>query len=119
MFRQSGIAAAFSKSILRSPNVFQSLAGHNINASSTLAGIMFTGEMFSQYGEYALMITMNNRELEVYGGITDNPETLLTRCPTFDYVMLSRTAPFLALRCQTQASGRLAAESSTVRFGAQ
>ncbi|HBX5337697.1 TPA: hypothetical protein MH415_22925, partial [Klebsiella pneumoniae] len=59
---------------------------------STLAGIPFTGKMFSQYGEYALMITLNNGVLKVYSGMTDSPETLLTGCPAFDYVMLGRNS---------------------------
>ncbi|MDR4740395.1 hypothetical protein PAH44_24710, partial [Klebsiella pneumoniae] len=28
----------------------------------------------------------------VYSGMTDNPETLLTGCPAFDYVMLGRNS---------------------------
>ncbi|HBY4270158.1 TPA: hypothetical protein MIT95_26880 [Klebsiella pneumoniae] len=48
--------------------------------------------MFTQYGEYALMITLNNMALEVYSGITDNPETLLTGCSTFYFVMLGRNS---------------------------
>ncbi|HDY9268937.1 TPA: hypothetical protein RRJ31_000330 [Klebsiella pneumoniae] len=75
-----------------SSNAFQSLAAHNINAGSTLAGIPFTGKMFSQYGDYALMITLNNGVLKVYSGMTDTPETLLTGCPAFDYVMLGRNS---------------------------
>ncbi|MEK9030481.1 hypothetical protein P2R65_17845 [Escherichia coli] len=75
-----------------SSNAFQSLAAHNINSGSTLVGIPFTGKMFSQYGEYALMITVNNGVLKVYSGMTSAPETLLTSCPSFDYVMLGRNS---------------------------
>lgn len=75
-----------------SSNAFQSLAAHNINAGGTLAGIPFSGKLFSQYGEYALMITVNNGVLKIYAGMTDSPETLLTNCPAFDYVMLGRNS---------------------------
>lgn len=84
--------AGFGLASADSSNAFQSLAAHNINSGGTLTGAPFTGKMFSPYGEYALIITVNNGVLKVYAGMTASPETLLTTCPAFDYVMLGRNS---------------------------
>lgn len=80
--------AGFGLAARTSSYAYRSLVAHNINETSTLTGFPFNGKTYAPYGEYALMLTVDNGTLKVYSGMTDAPETLMTGVPAFDTVTL-------------------------------